>query len=33
MSFMMMMDGDRIRLTGSRLFKVGVDIIPPVKKI
>lgn len=31
MSFMIMMDEDRIRLTGSRVFKVGRHLIPPVK--
>jgi len=27
------MEEDRVRLTGYRLFKVGVHIIPPVKTI
>jgi len=32
MSLMMMMDEDRIRLSGSRLFKVGTHLIPPVSQ-
>ena len=27
---MVMMDEDRIRLTGTGLFKVGIHLIPPV---
>ncbi len=30
MSLMVMMEEDRIRLTGVGLFKVGIHLIPPV---
>ena len=30
MSLMMMMEEDRIRLTGAKIFKIGISLIPPV---
>ena len=30
MSLMMMMEEGRIRLTGAKIFKIGISLIPPV---